>query len=59
MEHSPSLEANQFATTQEIPNILWNMKVHYCIHKCLPPVPTLSQLDAVHNPQIPLPEDPS
>ena len=59
MEHSPSFEANWFAATQEIPNILWNMKVHYRIHKCLPPVPVLSQFDPVHTPQIPLPEDPS
>jgi len=59
MEQSPSLQANRFAATQEIPNILWNMKVHYRTPKCLPPVPILSQLDPVHTPQIPLPEDPS
>ena len=50
MEQSPSWETNLFSASQEIPRILWSLKVHYCIHKCLPPVPILNQLDAVHNP---------
>ena len=44
--------ANQFSANQEIPHSLWNSKVHYQIHKCLPPVPILSHLDPVHTPRL-------
>ena len=50
MKYSPAWEANRFSASQEIPRILCNPKVQYCILTCPSPVLILSQLYPVHAP---------
>jgi hypothetical protein len=47
-EQSLSWEANNFAADHEFPNILWNLMIHFHVHRRLPLVPVLSQISPVH-----------
>jgi hypothetical protein len=49
MELSSSLEAGSCADTEELPNILWNPKIYCSVHRRLPLVPILSQINPVRS----------
>jgi hypothetical protein len=59
MVQSPSLKANSHLFGQEILCFLWNLKVHYLIHRSPPQVPILSQMKPVHNFELYFSEIPS
>jgi hypothetical protein len=49
MEMNPSWEAVSHTSTEEFPKILRNSKFHCRVHKILPLVSTLSQINPDHN----------
>jgi hypothetical protein len=49
MEQSPSREPFSSSACQEIPDFLWALKFYIHVHKDIPPVPALCQINTVHH----------
>ena len=45
MDWSHSSESNNSLRSEEMLHVMWNLKVHYCVHRILPLVPVLNQTD--------------
>jgi hypothetical protein len=48
MERSPERESPKASPTQEIINVLWKPNVHYRVHKRMPRVLAVSQINAAY-----------
>jgi hypothetical protein len=48
MGKSPSWKQNRSAASQQIPCILWNLKVHYHFQNSQTTIPILSQINAAY-----------
>jgi hypothetical protein len=48
MKYIPFLEVKAPSVHQEIPYIVWNVRVNYIVYKIPPLVPELGQLNSVH-----------